>query len=625
MSFKKIISIFIVSSFAAAAVCGCSQAADSQTADEAVTAKSSESSETKSSQAVSEDSSDEMFTARDKEIGYEESECETITLADNASASSLKSVKIDGNIITVSEEGTYIVTGTLSDGQIIVDGDKKEKIRLILDGVNINSNTSAPIYIKQTDKCFLTLAENSINILTNNKKFTADSDNNVDSVVFSKEDLTLNGNGSLDITTNCGHGIVTKDDLKITSGTYTINSSGHSLCGKDSVRIGSGTFTLVSDKDGIHSENSEDTSLGFIYIAGGTFKITCDGDGMDASGYLTIKDGSVSVKSGGGADNAEKKHEEFGRMDTASTTESETASAKGIKADGTLTISSGTINLDCADDGVHSNSDIKMTSGTLNVKTGDDGMHADNSLEISDGTVNVTESYEGIEALEITVSGGTISVVASDDGFNAAGGNDESGYGGQMPQDSFSSGSDGKLSFSGGKVTVDAQGDGLDSNGSLYVSGGEIYVTGPSNNGNGALDYDNEAVISGGVVIATGMSGMAQNFGSSSVQGSILCNTASTVSGEVVLKDSDGNTIASFTPTREYNSVVVSTPSVKKGSTYTLSMAGTETTIEMTDIIYGESSQMGGGFGDRDRGQGGPNGQPPQSNENGAAADNRMS
>lgn len=552
MSFKKFISAVLLSAFVTATFAGCSNS-DTQTADEATVKISSSST---SSNADDSSTDDEMFTARDKEIGYDESECETITLSDNASTSSLKSVKIDGNTITVSEEGTYIVSGTLSDGQIIIDGDKSEKIRLILDGVTINSNTGAPIYVKQTDKLFITLAESSKNVLTNNKQFTADGDNNVDAVIFSKDDITLNGNGSLEITTNCGHGIVSKDDLKITS----------------------------------------------------------DGDGMDASAYLTILDCNATIKSGGGASNAEKKQEEFGRMeDTSSSTDSDTASAKGIKAGGNLTISGGTLSLDCADDAVHSNADISISNGNLTIATGDDGIHADSSLKISGGIINVTESYEGIEGLEITVSGGTISVVSSDDGFNAAGGNDSSGYGGGMPQDNFSADSDAKITISGGKITVDAKGDGLDSNGSLCVSGGEIFVTGPSDNGNGALDYNGDAQITGGTIVAVGMSGMTQNFGSSSTQGSILSNTATNTSGEVVLKDSNGNVLVSFTPTREYNSVVVSTPDVKKGSTYTLTTGDSSTTIEMSDIIYGESTQ---GRAANGGGQGGPNGRGQAPNGN---------
>lgn len=300
---------------------------------------------------------------------------------------------------------------------------------------------------------------------------------------------------------------------------------------------------------------------------------------MDASAYLTILDCNATIKSGGGASNAEKKQEEFGRMeDASSSTDSDTASAKGIKAGGNLTISGGII--------------------------------------------NVTESYEGIEGFEITVSGGTISVVSSDDGFNAAGGNDSSGYGGGMPQDNFSADSDAKITISGGKITVDAKGDGLDSNGSLCVSGGEIFVTGPSDNDNGALDYNGDAQITGGTIVAVGMSGMTQNFGSSSTQGSILSNTATNTSGEVVLKDSNGNVLVSFTPTREYNSVVVSTPDVKKGSTYTLTTGDSSTTIEMSDIIYGESTQ---GRTPNGGGQGGPNGRGQAPNGNmGGGFGNRL-
>ena len=165
-----------------------------------------------------------------------------------------------------------------------------------------------------------------------------------------------------------------------------------------------------------------------------------------------------------------------------------------------------------------------------------------------------------------------------------------------MKQDMFAVDNNAYIKISGGKLIVNADGDGVDSNGNLYVSGGETYVSGPTNNGNGALDYNGEAQITGGTFIAAGASGMAQNFGSSSTQGSIMINTQSGSGGEIILKDSSGNVIASYTPDKSYNSVVVSCPGIKKDSTYTLTANGTDTTVEMTDIIYGSSDGMGGGM-----------------------------
>lgn len=529
-------------------------------------------------------SDEDMFTERDLDASYDESSSAKIALADGATKSDSDNVKTDGDAVEITGEGTYIISGTLTNGRIIINAKDSDKIQLVLNGANINCDTSAAIYVKQADKVFITLAPSSENTLSNKSEFVAVDDNNIDSVIFSKSDLTLNGSGKLTVNAAYGHGIVSKDDLVLTGGEYSITSEKQALSGKDSIRVA---------------------------------------DGIDASGTVTVKNGNINITSGGGSENAEKKSEEFfpgGRnqqnQSAEQTTEqSDSVSAKGIKADGNLTIVSGEFSINSADDAIHSNSSITVSGGTYKILTGDDGIHADANLTVTNGTLNIEKSYEGLEGQTINISGGTISIVSDDDGMNAAGGNDESGFGGKMMQDDFSTDENSSITISGGKITINASGDGIDSNGNLYVKGGEIYVSGPENDGNGALDYSGDAQITGGTIVAAGMSGMAQNFGSSSTQGSILLNVSSRSSGAVTVKDSSGSVIISFTPEKEYNSVVISSPDIKKGETYTVTAAGESQTVEMSDIIY---SSAGSATGNPGGGQnpGGWQGQTPPDNQN---------
>lgn len=279
---------------------------------------------TESQQAVSTGdtlSYDDMFTDRDLDVGYEESDSVKISLSDDSTTVSSGSsdnsstddtvdgVTVDGNVITITSGGTYIISGTLTEGQLVVDADD-EKVQLVLDNADITCSTSAAIYVKSAGKTFITLAEGSENILMNTAEFEAIDDNNIDAVIFSKDDLALNGSGTLTINSENGHGIVSKDDIKITGGTYNITAASHALSGKDSVRIAAGTFNLVSGKDGIHSENADDSSKGYVYIAGGEFTIDSTGDGIDASNIVQIDDGTFDITAGGGVENSTKTHED---------------------------------------------------------------------------------------------------------------------------------------------------------------------------------------------------------------------------------------------------------------------------------------------------------------------------
>lgn len=517
-------------------------------------------------------------------------------------------VTLDGTTLTIGKAGEYIITDSIENGQIVVDADKNAEVVLHLNGVSISSQSCAAIYVKKAEKVTVNLLEGSENTLIVKGEFAADGDTNVDGAIFSKSDLTVNGTGSLKITTEYDHGIVSKDNLIITGGSFDIDVAGHALSGKDSVRIAGGSFTLSCEKDGVHAENVDDTSLGYYYCSGGSFDMTCMGDGIDASGVVTVAGGNYNIKAGGGASEGSKAVEGgFGFYDRY-VDSTDTASTKGIKADADLVISGGSFNIDSADDGIHSNGAVTVLDGSFEIASGDDAIHAETDLTVGGGYINITESYEGLEGNTVTVSGGEISLVASDDGINAAGGNDRSGFGGAMRPDSFGSSSDSFVKITGGRLNINASGDGVDSNGELIVTGGETYVSGPTNSGNGALDYGSSATVSGGVFMAAGASGMATNFTSASGQGAMMVNIGTVQANqELSVYNSDGNKILSHTFEKAYNCIVITSPDIQKGETYTIRVGSISEEVEMTSEIYGSSGGMGG-FGGMGGGMGGPGG-----------------
>ena len=593
------------------------------------------------------DTSD-IFTKRDLDASYDESECTAITLDDENSSCDSDSVTIDGQTVTITGEGTYLISGSLSNGSIVVDVEDSEKVQLVYDNVSITNESGAAVYVRQADKVFLTLAEGSENIIVSNGTTTED-DSNIDGAIFAKDDLTINGTGTLNVT-SAAHGIVCKDDLVVTGGTYCITAEKQGFSGKDSVRIADGTFEITSGGDAIHSENEEDENKGFVYVADGTFTLNADGDGISASYVVQLDDGTYEITAGDGSANAQSKNPmsemEPGNMqngggtppnggtppqingqqnqdstdtqinaDNTNSTETESAtesdsdtSTKGIKVSSALQINGRTYHINSADDSIHSNGDVYINAGTLELSTGDDGIHADNATDVSAGIIMISQCYEGIEGKTVMISGGKIDITSSDDGLNAGGGNDSSNSSGPGGGDPFSADEDAYINISGGEISIDAGGDGIDSNGGLNVSGGTIYVTGPANDGNSALDYTGTATITGGTVAATGMSGMAQNFGEDSTQGSMLINLEDTQSGEVVLTDADGNELISFTPSREYNSVVLSCADLKEGATYTLNTGETATEVTLSSLVYSNGQSQGG----QPRGM--QNGQKPDQN-----------
>ncbi len=446
----------------------------------------------------------DMFTKRDLAGNYDESEAVKITLSGKTAACNSSNVQIEDGVVTIKAAGVYVLSGTLTDGTIVVDAGDDDKVQLVLDGVSIMAADYAAIYAKNADKVFVTLAEGAGNSLTVSGDYVQTDDNNVDAVIFAKCDLTLNDTGSLTVKDNTGHGIVSKDDLVVTGGTYTIYSQDHCLNGKDSVRIADGTFNLSCDEDGIHAGN-DDQQDGYVYIEG----------------------------------------------------------------------------------------------GDINISVGDDAIHAEGLLIITGGDIDVSKSCEGVEGDKILVTGGDIDVISSDDGFNAAGGSSGSGdnhdgFGGGpgMGGVYMDADSDAYIFITGGTININANGDGIDSNGCIGITGGSVHVLGPSDNGNGAMDYGICAAITGGEIVAVGGSGMAQGFGDESTQCSALVNFDEWVdAGETItLTDSDGKEVLSYRVDKKFNSVVISTSDMKQGDNYTLTVGDQNSTFTLDDITYSEGS-----------------------------------
>lgn len=543
---------------------------------------------------------EDMFSNRDSETSYSSDSIEIVLNGSSATCSSNK-VQIDGNKITITDEGTYIISGTLDDGMIIVNAEETDKPQIVLNNANITSATCAPLYILQADKVFVTLAENSTNTLANGGTFTAIDENNIDGVVYSKQDLTFNGPGTLTITAPVGHGIVCKDDLVFTDGTYAITSASHGMDVNDSVRVSGGSFTIAAGKDGIHVDNSDNAEKGFVYVNGGTFDIQAEGDGIDAGYYIQIEDGNFTIVCGGGYENGNKtSSDNWGNMggggnkpggrpgrSAGTSTTDESTSMKGIKANSSILINGGTFHINSADDGVHSNLSVYINNGTLEIASGDDGVHGEEELAITGGSINVTQSYEGLEALSIKISGGSIQIQSRDDGINAAGGTDSSGTGGRDQMfggggfggPGGSSSGNGSIIISGGSIFMYAQGDGIDSNGSLEISGGITIVTGPTQGDTSVLDYDTTATITGGTFIGAGASNMAQNF-SSNTQGVLALTASATGGSQIKLTDASGNTIIDYTPENSFNYIVLSSPDMKTGDSYTIYVGSQSGTFE---------------------------------------------
>lgn len=570
-----------------------------------------------------------LFSNRDFDAGFDASSAVKIDMGNGIVCDSAN-VTVKGSTATITAEGTYILSGTASDGKVIVDADKTAKVQLVLNNASITSIDSAPIYIKQADKVFITLAEGTENLLENGGSFEAAGET-IDAAVFSKDDLTINGSGSLTVSSPVGHGIESNDSLSITGGSFNISCASNGLKANDDICIADGSFVISSGKDAIQAEHDENAEKGYVYIADGDFDITAEGDGISTSAWMQIDGGSFTMLIGGGYEKAEEKSSEMwgqfmpggmrpgrdgmgrggqggnmappempehpegnvppdiqnmeraqmpaGGFEDMQSAESsgDGSSMKAFKAKGELTINGGSFAVNAADDAFHSDLNLSINAGAFDIAAGDDAFHAEENLTVNGGHINITNSYEGMEALHVSINDGNIVLTATDDGLNAAGGVDSSGFGGRdaLFGGAMSQSSGGSISIAGGNISIMAYGDGLDANGSIEISGGSTTVCGPSFGDTAILDYYSTATISGGTFIGSGSAMMTQKF-SEATQGVVSAgfDKSFPAGTEVELTDSKGERVLNFAPALDFGMLIVSTPELSQDETYSLSVVG---------------------------------------------------
>ena len=580
------------------AACSRASAASSQSTQSEESAASSEL-ETNVEHLVS---VTDIVTDRDLEGTWEEDGATKISLSDDGCAVDGAGAVADGTTVTITAGGTYVLTGQMSAGQVVVNADG-EKVQLVLDGVSVTSTDSAAILVRAAKKVWLTLADGTQNKLATSGSFAEDDECSIDGAVWCKSDLTINGTGALTVSSAKGHGIVCKDELALVSGDVEVEAARHAVQAQDAACVVAGTWSLTAGTDGIHCGDDDVAEKGSVLIVGGTVSIDAASDGVDAANVLEVDGGEVTVSAG------------------------------------------------------------------------DDGLHSERALQVDGGTVTVTKSYEGLEGSTVTVNGGVIDVTSSDDGVNAAGdptgdssaeatdvgasgpeaaaGQPEDPMGGgqapagdgRAPEDADAQaptstgqvpagsggqapGADGDMDYdstarvtiNGGKLTIQAGGDGIDSNGDLTVTGGETYVFGPASDGDGSLDFAGTGTITGGVVMCAGSSGMAQNFGDASTQGSMLVSASGQAGDAIQLVDEDGNVVASCEARTSYSCVLVSTPGVESGKTYTLTCGDASSEITMDSLVWSNvDCAQAGGPGGAGKPQGA--GQPQQPAASGGSAE----
>jgi hypothetical protein len=516
-----------------------------------------------------------------------------IMLADGATTVSGEGATVTENTVTITAAGAYLLSGTLTDGQVVVDTEDKEIVQLILNGVDIRNSSSAPIFVAAAEATVLILADGSENFIADGATyvFPNPEDDEPNAAIFSKDDLAIAGNGALTVEANYNDGIGSKDSLVISGGDITVNAVDDGVRGKDYLMIEGGTFDITAGGDGFKADEDEDATLGYVAIAAGTINITAGGDAISAETDLMITGGDFTLSTAGGS--------------TALINEE--LSAKGIKSGVSLTIDGGTFAIDSADDAIHTNGALAIGGGVFALATGDDGIHADAALTINGGEIVIRQSYEGIESAVITINDGNIHLTSSDDGVNVAGGVDGSGdggpgggfggrggRGGERPADYVYTGSN-WLYINGGYLVVNAAGDGLDANGAIAMTDGVVIVNGPTERMNGALDYDGTFNISGGFLVTVGSAGMAQAPGLASTQNSLLLNLDSTAAAGTLVNiaDNNGDSLLTFAPAKAYQSITFSAPTLASNGSYTVSLGG-NASGDATDGLYSGGDYSGG-------------------------------
>lgn len=439
----------------------------------------------------------------------------SIVLNGSSADFSGKGAAVNGNVITIKSEGEYHISGTLNDGQIIVDCAADEgKVFLYLDNADVTCLTAPAIYVLQAKSLHIVLSEGTTNRLVSGTEANLENyDENANGgAIFSEDDVDIEGSGSLDIFGYINNGITGKDDIKIKEGSVSIVAANNGIKGSESVSLLGGSVRIVCGNDGIKATSASKEGKGFVLIDGCTVSVECESDGISAETDLTISSGSVTVVSSG---------------------DPVDGSCKAIKAKTGIVINGGSVDVSSADHAIHSAAGIEINGGEINaVSTAGKAVAAHANIEITDGNLSVEAFKDAIEtAGDISISGGNITVSSESDGIHSG------------TKAEGSSAATGVITISGGNVIIDAGGD--------------------------PIDAKAEILVNGGTVLGTGTDKKLKVFSSGSAQAFFCVNFAGTADVELSVSG-DGVNLTSPV-SRKFSIIVCSAPGMVNGSTYTVS------------------------------------------------------
>lgn len=490
--------------------------------------------------------------------------------------------KLDGKSIVIDRAGTFIFSGTLNDGRILVKA-KGEDVVLIFNGVNITCSDTAPLYVYNANSTTVILNGTTENVFTDGSSYVysydycSEVDGDPDACIYSKDDLIIRGTGTLTVNANFKNGITSKDNLKIVNTNINVTALNNGINGKDSLTIRNSTINIAAGGDALRSTHDTDASRGWADISDSNIYLSSDGDGIQTETAVSITNCSVSIKTGEGSSRAPL----------------DTTSCKGIKVNqGYATVNSGNFVFDTSDDAFNVAGDLTVNGGTFNISTADDALHTDSTLYITDGMIVVTTCNEGLEAMVADISGGSIYITSLDDGINTAGGTDEQGFDG-MGFGPMAASNDNYVSITGGYIVINAKGDGIDSNGSIYMTDGTLIVNGPDDGANGAIDYGSDFYLQGGTLVATGSAMMAQ-APDNPAQYTLAVNFDKTIGEGTCISIEGGGESFVFTVSKNVQNIVFSSPMLKEGTEYTISYGGKYSGGTVTDGICEGGKYSGG-------------------------------
>ncbi len=564
----------------------------------------------------------EEGTAAAEVEAVSDSEWVEISLADNASTGG-SGVTVEDNKITIESGGYYRISGELSDGRIVVKAADTDEVVLCLAGVSITNSSEEAIRVKTAASVTIYLEEGTENTLVSGTAVeitenpnedgeeettdeTADDDTTVDAALHSKVDTIICGDGTLNVYGYINNGIQVKTNLTIEGGTINVEAVNNGIKGKTSVAVTGGDITILCGNDGIKSDGTED-GQGYVTLAAGSMNITSYGDGVQAEITLLVSGGTLDITT-------------IGDESVTSNTDSMMGHGWG-DADSGWDMAAET---SVSTKGLKAGSQITISGGTVNVDASDDSVHSNGNVDITGGTITLASGDDGIHSDDtLTISDGSLTITESYEGLEAVsiyikggdtsvtasddGLNASDGTGDTMGFGwNVSGDTDVNLYVQGGTLYVNAGGDGLDSNGGLYIQGGVTIVDGPTDSSNGPLDSGTTIEVTGGTILAIGSSGMAETFGSSSTQCSFMVTLSSWSAGDTItITDSEGNVLFTHDAAKTGNCIIFSSEDLVQGETYTVTAGSQSTTITQSSVSTSSSSSGMGGMGGMNGGMGG--------------------